>query len=142
MRYLILLVLAVFVSGCETPGVGLGIQDFDEILDRNNNVVCLDDGFDKRCILVIDGEDGKDGKDAKDGKDGLPGLPGRDGKTTVVHVTEFRFIDVPVPASEVMPQPIPEPIPEPQPLPEPIPEPNRNRNRNPYLNPHLNRNRR
>ena len=117
---LIILGVLICVSGCETPGTGLGIREFDDILERDSDVVCLDDGFDKRCILIIPGPAGKDGKDGVDGKDGEsivgpPGLPGRDGETKVIHVTEFRYVDVSIPepilASDVSPVPVPEPIP-------------------------------
>ena len=131
---LIILGVLICVSGCETPGTGLGIREFDDILEQDSDVVCLDDGFDKRCILIIPGPAGKDGKDGVDGKDGEsivgpPGLPGRDGETKVIHVTEFRYVDVPIPepipASDVSDVPIPEPIPASDvsdvPVPEPIP---------------------
>ena len=72
-----LLALFIVIYGCETPGTGLGIREFDDILERDSDVVCLDDGFDKRCILVIPGPAGKDGVDGVDGIDGVDGVDGK-----------------------------------------------------------------
>jgi hypothetical protein len=100
---LIILGVLIYVSGCETPGTGLGIREFDDILERDSDVVCLDDGFDKRCILIIPGPAGKDGKDGVDGKT-IYLIP-QQTLTPAVHVisaNNLSFADpIPVPSTEI-----------------------------------------
>ena len=100
---LIILGVLIYMSGCETPGTGLGIREFDDILERDSDVVCLDDGFDKRCILIIPGPAGKDGKDGEDGKT-IYLIP-QQTLTPAVHVisaNNLSFADpIPVPSTEI-----------------------------------------
>ena len=108
--------LIIACSDVPTPGI------LKNLIYEDENTTCYDDGFDILCITAVDGKDGIDGidgesivgppgKDGSDGRDGesITGLPGRDGTTTVIHQTEFRYVDIP------HPEPVPESTPAPTP---------------------------
>ena len=104
----------LLLIGCQTPysGNALTVNDVDKYIQKTGeDTVCLEDGFDAVCIKVIPGPQGERGKDGRSIV-GPPGLPGRDGITTVIHRTEFRYVDVPHPAPVSIPTPVAEQEPE------------------------------
>lgn len=70
------LVPALFLClGCQTPYSGtLGPEDFNGWVESDTDgFICLWNGFDRICVLVIPGPPGKDGTDGRNGRDGTDG---------------------------------------------------------------------
>ena len=91
--------LAFLMIGCQTPYNVFSVDDVEQILESEDDTICLDDGFDRICAKTIpgpagkDGRDGIDGNDGADGKDGIDGRDGADGKdgVTLIAVHEMRI---------------------------------------------------
>ena len=105
------------IIGCETPYSGtLGPEGFNGwITEWDNDIVCLENGFDSICIKTIAGPQGEKGekgdrgprgiqgefivgprgeagKDGRDGKDGKDGRDGRDGDIVTVTLAIEKVI--------------------------------------------------
>ena len=101
-----LLILTVFVMGCETPYTGfLRPGDIDGYVQTiQEGTICLDDGFDTICVRTVQGDRGTQGNRGPQGKsggigtpgidglDGLDGLDGKDGRSGAYFILDGPYL--------------------------------------------------